>query len=87
MNFTTPPQPVRKVEVSKYNRPPVMLWKVWTWMMRYFLDRLPRVAARLDQISQLMIINYVGKRFLEPPSGSFLYPLLQLRLLTISFLR
>ena len=30
------PHHVRKVEISKHNRPPIMLWKGWNWLMRYF---------------------------------------------------
>ena len=41
VNALALPHHVRKVGISKHNRPPAMLWKGWNWLMRYFRTDSP----------------------------------------------
>ena len=41
INALALPRPVWKVGISKHNQPPIMLWKGWNWLIRYFRTDSP----------------------------------------------
>lgn len=52
-----PPQPVRKVGISKYNLSPARLWKGWNRLMRHFSDGLPLKGNLFCRIQHLYLNN------------------------------